>query len=109
MARTDSANPNYGASYVLVTILVVVLGGVAVTGGSGRVSGVIVALVLLQILSTGLNMLLVGHGDSNFFRDLAWGAVLLTALALPRISLRRRALPRSAPINQKAVNPGEIG
>ena len=88
MARTDAANPNYGSSYVLVTILIVVLGGVAVTGGSGRVSGVVLALIALQMLSTGLNMLLVGLGDSNFFRDFAWGALLLLVIASQAISRR---------------------
>ena len=88
MARTDAANPNYGSSYVLVTILIVVLGGVAVTGGSGRVSGVVLALIALQMLSTGLNMLLVGLGDSNFFRDFAWGALLLIVIASQAISRR---------------------
>ena len=42
-----------------MTLLIAVLGGVAVTGGFGRVMGVLLALVLLQILSTGFNMLLV--------------------------------------------------
>ncbi|CAO1650461.1 ABC transporter permease [Salinibacterium sp. NYA9b] len=88
MARTDAANPNYGSSYVLVTILIVVLGGVAVTGGSGRVSGVVLALIALQMLSTGLNMLLVGLGDSNFFRDFAWGALLLVVVTIQTMSRR---------------------
>ena len=91
MARTDSANPNYGSSYILVTILVVVLGGVSVAGGSGRVSGVVIAVILLQLLSTGLNMLLVGvTSGSNFVRDLAWGAVLLIVLAVSGRSALRR-------------------
>ena len=102
MARTDAANPNYGSSYVLVTILIVVLGGVAVTGGSGRVSGVVLALIALQMLSTGLNMLLVGLGDSNFFRDFAWGALLLLVIASQAIS-RRVNKKKSAPSTESST------
>ncbi|MBT1165064.1 ABC transporter permease [Bifidobacterium felsineum] len=77
LMRTLSASPTYGSSYVLLAILVAVLGGVSVTGGSGRVTGVVVSLITLQMLSTGFNMLLVGHGNSNFFKSFAWGLFLL--------------------------------
>lgn len=80
LARTNSANPEYGVSYILMTILIAVLGGVSVYGGHGRVSGVVLALVALQLLSTGFNMLLVRHGGSNFFRDFAWGLLLLLVM-----------------------------
>lgn len=92
MGRTNSASPSYGSTYVLVAILIAVLGGVAVTGGSGRVSGVMMALVILQMLSTGLNMLLVGHGDANFFKSFAWGLLLLVVVTIGavRTSGRRR-------------------
>jgi simple sugar transport system permease protein len=97
MARTNSASPSYGSSYVLVTILIVVLGGVAVTGGSGRVSGVVLALVALQMLSTGFNMLLVGLGNSNFFTDFAWGALLLLVVAASAARSTQRRRPAHAP------------
>jgi simple sugar transport system permease protein len=80
LARTNSANPEYGVSYILMTILIAVLGGVSVYGGHGKVSGVVLALAALQLLSTGFNMLLVRHGGSNFFRDFAWGLLLLLVM-----------------------------
>jgi simple sugar transport system permease protein len=82
LARTNSANPEYGVSYVLMTILIAVLGGVSVYGGHGTVWGVVLALAALQLLSTGFNMLLVRHGGSNFFRDFAWGALLLLVMTI---------------------------
>jgi simple sugar transport system permease protein/ribose transport system permease protein len=45
MARFDTANAAYGESYLLVTILVCVLGGVNPAGGFGRVSGLVLSLV----------------------------------------------------------------
>lgn len=90
MARTNSANADYGVSYVLMTILIAVLGGIAVTGGFGKVLGVMLALVALQFLSTGFNMLLVSFGGSNFFRDFAWGLLLLVVTSITAWRLLRR-------------------
>jgi simple sugar transport system permease protein len=82
MARTDSINPVYGTSYVLQALLVVVVGGVGVAGGSGKVSGVFMALVLLQLLSTSLNILLYRFPGANFFKNFAWGALLLIIMVV---------------------------
>ena len=88
LGRTNSANADYGSSYVLMAILVAVLGGVAVSGGSGRVSGVVLALLTLQMLSTGFNMLLFRFSGSNFFRDFAWGLLLLLVMVLTQLIRR---------------------
>ena len=90
LARTNSAYADYGSSYVLMTILVAVLGGVAVSGGTGRLAGVTLALITLQMLSTGFNMLLLRFSGSNFFRDFAWGFLLLFVMALAHLSGRGR-------------------
>lgn len=82
LMRTNSANADYGGTYVLLAILVSVLGGVSVNGGSGRLIGVFWALVILQLLSTGFNMLLLFVSDGNFFRDFAWGFLLLLIMSL---------------------------
>lgn len=110
LARTDSANPSYGASYVLLTILIAVLGGISVSGGSGRVAGVVLALVSLQMLSTGFNMILVNTGDSNFFKNFAWGVLLLVVVSLSRVSfgrIRRRRAERS-PRPDASTAPTEV-
>lgn len=94
LARTNSANADYGVSYILMTILIAVLGGVAVTGGFGKVTGVLLALLALQFLSTGFNMLLVRFGGSNFFRDFAWGLLLLVVTSITAWRLQRRGQGR---------------
>ena len=43
MARFNSANASYGESYLLVTILAAVLGGVDPFGGFGKVGGLILS------------------------------------------------------------------
>ena len=75
MARFDSANAAYGESYLLVTILAAVLGGVNPMGGFGKVSGVVLALLILQLMSTACILL-----DLSQFITLAlWGCILLLA------------------------------
>jgi simple sugar transport system permease protein len=87
LVRTNSANAEYGSSYLLMAILVAVLGGISVNGGHGRLAGVVLALVLLQMLSTGFNMLLSQFSGSNFFRDFAWGFLLLFVMVFGRIKI----------------------
>lgn len=86
MARFNSANASYGESYLLATILVAVLGGIDPNGGFGRVGGLVLALVLLQIVSTGLNLL----GVSAFLTLAIWGAILLAMAGMPEV--RRRVM-----------------
>jgi len=74
LANYNSAKPDYGSTYTLLTVLIVVLGGVNPNGGSGRLMGVILAIIILQTLSSGLNLF---PNISNFYRPLIWGAVLL--------------------------------
>jgi simple sugar transport system permease protein len=78
MARFNSANAAYGESYLLVTILAAVLGGVDPFGGFGKVGGLIMALVLLQVISSAFNLL-----DFSPFLTLAiWGTLIVAVTAL---------------------------
>ncbi|MFS8046108.1 ABC transporter permease [Rhizobium sp. BR 314] len=82
-ARNSSVKWDYGGSYVLIAILIAVLGGVKPEGGYGKVICVLLAATALQILSSLFNFMNI----SNFFRDLAWGVLLLALLASVRVHL----------------------
>jgi simple sugar transport system permease protein len=73
MSRANSAKADYGSSYLLLAVLIAVLGGVNPYGGYGRIIGVVLAVLAMQFLSSGLNMI----GVSNFARELIWGALLI--------------------------------
>ena len=79
LANYNSAKADYGTSYTLLTVLIVVLGGVNPNGGSGRLSGVLLSILMLQVLSSGLNMF---PNISNFYRPLIWGGVLLLVICM---------------------------
>lgn len=79
ISRTNSAKADYGASYLLQAVLVAVLGGVDPRGGKGKIRDVVLALLSLQFISSGLSLLRC----SQFTKEVAWGALLLLAMALP--------------------------
>jgi simple sugar transport system permease protein len=83
MSRTNSIRADFGASYLLLTILVAVLGGINPYGGFGKVAGVVLAVLALQFLSSGFNMLRF----SNFAKEFIWGALLLVVMVLGTLRL----------------------
>ncbi|OQY52020.1 MAG: sugar ABC transporter permease [Desulfobacteraceae bacterium 4572_89] len=89
MSRFNSAKAGYGESYLLVTILAAVLGGVKAEGGFGRVKGLVLSLIILQIMSIGLNLL----GVSAFLTIAFWGLIMITAMIIHYI-LEQRSLLR---------------
>jgi simple sugar transport system permease protein len=92
MSRANSAKADYGSSYLLLAVLIAVLGGVNPYGGYGRVIGVVFAVLTMQFLSSGLNMLQV----SNFARELIWGALLILVMIINTAQWRRRRRPAAA-------------
>jgi simple sugar transport system permease protein len=94
LARTNSAKPDFGASFILLTVLIAILGGVRYTGGFGTVSGLVLSVLSIQFLSTGLNMLMLEWFPSSaaiFFRQFAWGGLLLGAMVLNYYAEKRRS------------------
>jgi len=92
ISRFNSAKADYGESYLLLTVLASVLGGVSAAGGFGRVSGLVLSLVILQMISSGLNLM----GVSNFLTLALWGVVLIVVMVIKyvienKVQLRRRA------------------
>lgn len=79
LANYNSARADYGAVYTLQCVLIVVLGGVSPNGGKGRLGGVVLAVLVLQMLQSGLNRF---PEISSFYIPLIWGGVLLLVMVL---------------------------
>lgn len=88
MARFNSANASYGESFLLVTILAAVLGGIDPFGGFGKVGGLFMALILLQVISSAFNLMNL----SQFLTLAIWGALIIVVTALG--VLRQALMPR---------------
>jgi simple sugar transport system permease protein len=91
-ARSASASADYGSSYVLLAIVIVVLGGVNPLGGFGTVTGVVLAAFTLQMVATGFNQV----GFSAFLYQIAQGVILIGVLGLNMLSERYGWAPRLA-------------
>ena len=82
MARFNSAGADIAHSYLLITILAAILGGIDPYGGFGRVTGLVVALIILQTISSGFNLL----GFSQHLTLALWGFTLIAVMAAKRIT-----------------------
>lgn len=78
MARFNSVRVGHGESYLLITVLACFLGGVNPFGGFGRVVPVFVALVVLQLLSSGLNLM----GANQHLATAVWGLLLVGVMVM---------------------------
>jgi simple sugar transport system permease protein len=81
LATFNSASADYAQSYLLVTILAAVLGGIDPFGGFGTVTGLMLALAILQVISSGFNQ----FGLSNYLTVAIWGAVLILVVMVQTI------------------------
>ncbi len=78
LARFNSANASYGESYLLISILAAVLGGIDPYGGFGKVSGLVLSLLILQVVASAFNQL----GLSQFLTLAIWGLILIAVSAV---------------------------
>lgn len=76
ISRYNSAKIDYGSSYLLQSVATVVLGGTDIAGGYGKVIGTVLAATIVQVLSSGLNIL----GINRFIVDIILGTLLISVL-----------------------------
>jgi ribose/xylose/arabinose/galactoside ABC-type transport system permease subunit len=84
LARFNSASAGYGESYLLVTVLASVLGGVDPYGGFGKVSGLVLSLLILQVIASAFNQLHL----SQFLTLAIWGLILIGVSAVTILRTR---------------------
>ena len=76
MGQLNSVKANYAESYLLVAVLACFLGGIDPFGGAGRMSGIVLAFVTLQLVSTGVNLLRM----DPFFIQAMWGMIIILVI-----------------------------
>lgn len=78
IARNPTASADYGASYVLLVIVIAVLGGTNPNGGFATVGGVFLAALTLQVVQSGFTSMRL----SAFQYSIAQGVILIGVLVL---------------------------
>ena len=81
LAQVATVNSSAGTGYELIVITAVVVGGVAIFGGSGNVIGAVLGAILLQVI----NQALVAAGISPFWDSAIAGALLLAAISFDKL------------------------
>jgi len=88
-SRLSSTRPSIAVGWELEIITMVVLGGVAITGGSGSILGVVLAALLMGLVTFGLGLLNV----PGIVMQVVVGGMLIFVIAIPavlkRVSSRR--------------------
>lgn len=74
--RLNSAQPNAGDGFEFQVISAVVLGGVSLSGGKGNLTGAVIGVLILSVLSN----VLVLAGVSSFYQEVSRGIVILLAV-----------------------------
>lgn len=75
-ARFNSVRVGHGEAYLLITVLACFLGRVDPFGGFGRTIPVVIALLTLQTIASGLNLL----GANQHLATALWGAFLIAVM-----------------------------
>ncbi|TIT76060.1 MAG: ABC transporter permease [Mesorhizobium sp.] len=88
LLRLNIGSPIAGVGYELNAIAAVIIGGTSLSGGKGSIVGTLVGACILQVLSTGLQLL--GVGDN--FKPIVIGLVIVLAVILD--AYRERLLRR---------------
>lgn len=78
LARFNSVRVGHGEALLLVTVLAIFLGGIDPFGGHGKVLPVVVSILILQILSSGLNLV----GANQHLSTAVWGLFLIGVMIL---------------------------
>ena len=99
--RLGSANALMGELMELDTIAAVVIGGTALFGGEGRISGTVIGVFILGVLGNGLNIL----GVSDFWQRVVTGLIIVMVVAVDQ--WRRRAAAREVARNRAGREPDQ--
>lgn len=76
LSRMSSGQPKVGTGYELEVVTAVVLGGVSIFGGEGKLLGVLFGVLIIGVLENGMILLNV----SDYYQQIILGFVLLAAV-----------------------------
>lgn len=93
-ARISTGEANIGIQYPMESIIAAVIGGIALAGGEGRISGAFMGALFIVLLSNGMDLIRV----QSYIQDILLGALLVLALLVDRLRTRFKLAPTIAPL-----------
>ncbi len=87
MARTAGGQPKGGDGYEMEVITSVVLGGVSMSGGEGKIGFVLIGVFFMGVLSNGMVMMNV----NDYWQQVIRGLVLVAAVAFDMFMQKAKA------------------
>ncbi|MFK4784474.1 galactose/methyl galactoside ABC transporter permease MglC [Fusobacterium sp. MFO224] len=84
--RIGSATNNLGFMYEMDAIAACVIGGVSFYGGVGRISGVMIGVIILTVLNYGLTYV----GVSPYWQYIIKGAIIIAAVAFDAMKYAKK-------------------
>lgn len=93
-ARVSTGEANIGIQYPLQSIIAAVIGGIALAGGEGRVSGAVMGAIFIVLLSNGMDLIRV----QSYIQDILLGVLLVVALLVDRLRTRFRVSKKIAAV-----------
>jgi ribose transport system permease protein len=84
--RFGTASVSAGLGTELRVISACVIGGASLAGGEGTILGAILGVILMNLISNGLNIL----GINPYWQSIVIGGILIIAVAADVLSRRRR-------------------
>jgi ribose transport system permease protein len=88
-AQLGSAGPSLGSTALLDSIAAIAIGGTALAGGIGGVERTLLGVLILTVLSNGLNQM----GVESYTQTIIKGAVIIVAAVIAMSSARGRGMP----------------
>lgn len=86
VSRQGSATAGMGDEFLFPILTAVILGGVSLSGGKGKIQNTLIAAIFLVTITNGLVLL----GTSIYLQRVVSGLILILALSLDRFRMRVR-------------------
>lgn len=77
-SQLRAGGPTYGQMYELYAIAAVVVGGASLSGGSGRILGTMIGVLIISVIQNGMNL----TGVQSYLQKVVLGLVVLAAVTV---------------------------
>lgn len=85
-AGAVAANTAVGTEFTVITGLL--LGGVSIRGGEGKINGCVAGIIIVALLGNGMQM----AGMNVYYQFVAKGAIMLATIGVDTYQLKHRKL-----------------